>query len=125
MTEVPSRQEMFERAVRGLAGQGWKRAVIDDVRSLGCMYLTDDGRRCAWGHVDPNGTVGPTGRVYGGSIRTLTHVGHGLAPRLSEEDLDFALLLQGTHDHATNETLRSCFVRFGKYHNLTWPADVE
>ena len=49
---VPSHQEMFDRAVRGLASQGFQQALEGNA----CVYdmPMSDGpiRHCAWGWVD-------------------------------------------------------------------------
>lgn len=49
-----TRQEMFDRAWKGLKAQGWTPAY-NHAHSR-CEYLTGSGKRCAWGHVDPEGT---------------------------------------------------------------------
>lgn len=94
--EIPSRQEMYDRAYRGLAGQDWERVTVNGH----CAYLkVSDGRilRCAWGHVDPE----ETGRCAdAGNVFDLAWAKVGLAGRLSEDDLMWADELQGMHDGA-------------------------
>lgn len=47
-------QEMFDRAWKGLEGQGWAKCMYAD--GTGCSYDGIDGKKCAWGWVDPEGT---------------------------------------------------------------------
>lgn len=112
--EVPSRQEMFDRAWRGLKSQGWKRAVDH----LGCVYSTPDGRRCAWGWVDPDGTSGALG-----SVRALYENRVGLAGLLRGEDVLFANWLQSVHDLAVDETLQQAMRSFAAKHGLSIPDE--
>lgn len=94
-----TRQEMFNRAWKGLKAQGWQQAIEGPT----CVYLTPDGRRCAWGHVDPEGTA--YGR--GSPVSSLARNGIGLAAHLSPGDLSFAIQLQQTHDGAAPGDSRS------------------
>ena len=43
-----TKQEILDKAVRGLRAQNWQPAYKDG----SCMYQTYSGLRCAWGHVD-------------------------------------------------------------------------
>lgn len=113
--EIPSRQEMFNRAWNGLKGQGWKTSTFKDGR--GCSYDGPDGRKCAWGWVDPEGTKDdptkgdPTkGVTYNprwtktgqlsGTVLTLRIEGIGLAALIPNEDEGFIAQLQSVHDGA-------------------------
>ncbi len=96
---VPSHQEMFDRAVRGLASQRFARATnYAEV----CLYRKEmsDGsiRHCAWGWVDPDGTADAD--AIGGNVYDLARAGIGLTALLSEADLLFAWQLQRCHDLA-------------------------
>jgi len=108
-------QEMFSKAVVGLRGQGFERALRADG---GCAYLTVDGRRCAWGHVDTDLDLHADG-----SVKTLRNIGEGLAGELDDEGIRFALDLQNAHDSAHNPemmegNLREVAIQYG----LEWPA---
>lgn len=59
-----TRQEMFDRAWNGLKGQGWLPAYNHRIST--CEYLTGSGKRCAWGHVDPEGTEAIARAGYNG-----------------------------------------------------------
>lgn len=109
-------QEMFDKAVRGLAGQGWRRSA-DECGE--CVYHSPNGDRCAWGHVDPRGTEGRTGHVT-----TLAGKGVGLAAQLSIKELYFAEALQHAHDFGPVSKMPLHFKRLGEYYGLTWPSDV-
>lgn len=96
---LPSRQEMFNRAWEGLKAQRWVKSY--SFTEGACVYAKRDEfgnviRRCAWGHVDPEGTSF-TGLA---SVRALADCGVGLAPRLPFQDLLFAQELQNTHDES-------------------------
>lgn len=87
--EIPTHQEMFNRAWNGLKSQGWRQAR----RIHGaCVYQTEDGRRCAWGWVDTSLTD------QGGGVYSLRSSRIGIAARLSSDDLEFASALQAAHD---------------------------
>lgn len=115
---VPSRQEMFDRAWRGLKAQGWRRAV--NAATGKCAYLASDGCRCAWGHVDPEGTAPVTGSV---SVIGLRDTGIGLAARLSEADAHFAHSLQAAHDDTSSESLEQAMRAFAAKRKLTIPEE--
>lgn len=87
--EKLSRQEMFERAWKGLAEQEFRKAQTNG----SCSYQTPNGDRCAWGHVDTSLTARDIG-----SVRTLVENKVGLAALLSVEDTAFAMALQRAHD---------------------------
>lgn len=110
-TQVPSLQEMFNRAWRGLKAQNWRKAMDEwnwpyaGIKRLDCSYLSPNGDRCAWGHVDPEGTIDSNGTPRAGDVTSLRHNGFGLASRLTrgEPGLDLAIALQNAHDSAQND----------------------
>lgn len=106
--EIPSRQEMFNRAWNGLKSQGWEPAFA----AGSCEYITQDGKRCAWGWVDPEGTVSPLGYGRIGSVNSLRMEAGGLARRLSESDAAFAMELQDAHDRVPLASERGASGRF-------------
>lgn len=123
---LPSAQEMFDRAVRGLRTQGFKRAAADDSdpeHDATCHYEFKDpqGRvlRCAWGHVDHS--------IYGGvegSVDTLRSTCHGLAAFLRVDDgsLEFARGLQAAHDnHPDPSAMEAALRDLGRRSGLSWP----
>lgn len=90
--KLPTRQEMFDRAARGLRKQGFLRSMS----GTACAYDDGAGKRCAWGHVDKiltseDGTAG---------IYRLRQRGYSLASRLLVGDVGFAADLQDVHDFA-------------------------
>lgn len=113
---VPSRQEMFDRAVLGLRSQGWVRSV--DYVGV-CTYELPDGRRCAWGWVDPAGTSGRSG-----TILSLYNQRVGLLAELTYDVVNWAYGLQGVHDAKINNnpSALECAMRaFAALHGLTFP----
>lgn len=116
---------MFNRAWRGLKSQGWMLAV----RQAGepgsrCAYLTADGRRCAWGWVDPEGTA----NITEGGVGSLHADGVGLAAQLSRDAVDWACALQNAHDrvdpcYGAFRDLKTSMEAFAEEHNLTIPED--
>lgn len=147
-----TRQEMFDRAWTGLKTQGWRQAKFADPVPIGpigeeptpdgsifsslanCSYYvaTPDGSvlRCAWGHVDPEGTVVSRtvgGRVHTvtriGSIRDLAHARCGIAASLSTDDLDFVSDLQRAHDFPEPYSLQDSMRGFAAEYRLTIPEE--
>lgn len=117
----PTIQEMFDKAVRGLAAQEWRRSVKWEGHREVCVYLAPNGDRCAWGYVDPVGAVDGGGDVY-----CLNDDGIGLAALLDSEGLDFANQLQMAHDcgqHGDTSPLgvRNAFMALGQECDLVWP----
>lgn len=111
-------QEMFDRAWRGLKGQGWEKAH----NGLGCVYsfTKPDGRelRCAWGHVDTALTTESFG------VRTLRKLKKGLAATLDDEGVYFATELQGAHDDASSSAdMEARFREVAAVFNLSIPED--
>lgn len=97
--QIPTYQEMFDRAWKGLEDQGWQRAAGIDPETGEeiCYYKTDDGLRCAWGHVDPEATEK---FPYSATVRELRENGCGLAAALDEDGIAFAMRLQRAHDRS-------------------------
>lgn len=123
-----TKQEMFERAVRGLASQGWEQSQDPDNGQ--CLYATvaEDGlvlRRCAPGASPPDGTAGHE------SMTVIDLRAHriGVAAELSDEDAVFAQELQQVHDgqgsRAPAIEMRRAYAKFGYHHGLKWPEDVQ
>ena len=48
---MPTKQEIFDKSVFGLRGQGGPSFVIDDRGDINCRYRAPNGRKCAVGHV--------------------------------------------------------------------------
>lgn len=107
-----SKQEMFDRAYRGLASQRWAKSTnaMD-----GCVYAGRAGRRCAWGWVDTS-----LERRHYGNVRDLHDEGIGVAADMGHDEIVFALELQSCHDQA-DDNMRIDLERFAKLHNLTIP----
>lgn len=110
-------QEMFDRAVRGLASQGWERSQVGG----SCLYTDEHGRHCAWGWVDP--LIPPAFNTC--SVGELRDNEVGLAARLLGHTMDFARTLQYAHDGShTPEQMLGAFVCLTERYALTWPEDV-
>jgi hypothetical protein len=112
---------MFDRAWRGLKSQGWaKSQTIVGGIATACVYLTKDGRRCAWGWVDPEGTSAlPVDDL---SVASLRDRGIGLAATLSLADVGFARRLQNAHD-AFGGSVEDRMRLFATEHKLTIPGE--
>lgn len=124
-------QEMFDKAVAGLASQGFKRCTrFNKEDSLThtpsswphvgnpCMYQQGD-RHCAWGWVDTSLTDEP------GGVRALHERGVGLAKELSMCQLNFASDLQNAHDSSVEHTrlsMQENLRHLAENHGLTLPA---
>ncbi len=125
---VPSMQEMFDRAARGLASQGWMQSLsgYDRFGEAKCVYdmpMSDGSiRHCAWGWVDPEGTAN-AGTLGIGSLRRRCF---GLAPRLSERQMEFAEYLQMAHDESPRpEAMMAAFIDLAARYGLSAAAMTE
>lgn len=109
-----SKQEMFDRAVRGLHSQNWEQCRDQ----YGCQYRRGD-RHCAWGWVDPDQDNCHFG------VSGLRSNRSGLAAQIAAEDQEFAEQLQHAHDTGANpQLMKQKFQALGERHFLTWPSDV-
>lgn len=107
-----TKQEMFDKAVRGLRSQQWQVCVDD----AGCSYDNGRNEHCAWGWVD-EATWGKTGTVM-----SMRKGNIGIAPKLSPDALNFAMKMQRTHDcSASGSMLEDTFRALGNTHDLVWP----
>lgn len=113
-----TRQEMFEKAVRGLASQGWTRCMTPD--NVGCSY-SNGSKHCAWGWVD-TGLGDQLGTVNSLRNREVP----GLHMQLDKGQLKFAEILQDAHDGGFNpQGMLDSFISIHHQFNLNWPADVK
>lgn len=88
-----TKQEMFNRAFLGLKGQGFAQSKYGAF----CVYQSPDGKRCAWGHVDPSLT-----KEHRTGVRGLFEDQIGVAATIDVKDLIFVERLQDAHDRATS-----------------------
>lgn len=57
---VLTHQEAFNKAVRGMRDQGWKKAAMGGDWTGGtCKYRTNSGLKCAVGHIIPDDRYSP------------------------------------------------------------------
>ena len=121
-----TRQQIFDKAFIGLLNQGFRPAY-----EKGCQYLTADGLRCAWGHVNTELTrdnQGPASEFPGQYL----HV----------NDYDFANDLQLAHDYSADahldptrrraekynyqyQDMENNFRKFAAFHGLTFPENQD
>ncbi len=122
-----TRQEMFDKAVRGLRSQNWERSVDKDGY---CVYDDGQGKHCAWGWVDESlwgsdspHTFAPKYRSV--NVNGLCTQGVGVAGKLSSEELWFAQALQLCHDEGrvNNEPLEPRLRALALKYNLVFPED--
>lgn len=95
-----TRQEMFNKAYRGLASQNWAKCEIRIKAGpdTWCIYTDENGRHCAWGWVDPSL---PVNRYAGMTVRDLRVQQIGVAADIDVRDLMFTENLQVAHDSAS------------------------
>lgn len=106
-------QQMFDKAVRGLRAQGFQRSM----QGTRCCYHSSDGKKCAWGHVDPEGTP----QLLDG-IHALYKDKVGVAGQLMRDQVDFAVDLQEAHDEGLSSVLMEENLRaLATQYNLTFP----
>ena len=129
-----TKQEMFDRAWRGLKVQGFARAVrmtTVEERTLPngrlepeaeiCCYLDSNGNRCAWGHVDPEGTAtNPAMTVTDLRVHRI-----GIAASLTDDGVEFARELQRAHDAPYSAIgVERDMRQVAEKHGLTIPDEV-
>jgi hypothetical protein len=112
---------MFDKAVRGLASQGWERCVTKDGKCTYHSAINGKEAHCAWGWVDPGAENG-----WGQVSEVATYLPGSVAAHLNKDDLQFALRMQKSHDGHPGEDwypgkLRDRLVEFAKKEQLTWP----
>lgn len=113
-----TKQEIFTKAVLGLASQGFNRCR--DTNGACVYHDPKTGWHCAWGWVDPSLDDQICGNIY-----CLREHDRGLAMQLRADDLPFVSDLQDAHDGAETpivmrKRLENVAVRYG----LTWPEGV-
>lgn len=112
-----SKQEMFNRSVRGLRGQGFKRCTVNDEP----VYNDGEGCHCAWGWVDQSITSEPKNNAY--YIQDLANDRVGIACQQDMYQLEFAAQLQWCHDTSYNPASMERRLRqLGLREGLKWPA---
>lgn len=90
-----TRQEIFDTVAVAILKQG-KPSMRFDNGSAYCVYLADDGSRCAVGHLFNDKEL----REYGGSIMGISSIvkdTNGLRSSLGQE-VDLLSQLQSAHD---------------------------
>lgn len=109
-----NRQEVFNKVARALKKQGSQaRGPVSGWSAYGfvpgaygCVYLTQDGRRCAVGHLIPDGHPG---LQVEGSLNGLLDLYPDLREILEiedeEDDLAFLSSLQEAHDDSSGTFL--------------------
>lgn len=121
--EKLSNQEMFDTAVKGIASQGWKRAILPAERARefnGCAYRDGVGGKCAigWNIPDESYNERIEGSLASGKL-VQEAVGR-------EYDTKFATELQSAHDTSQTklkmvDSLRS----FARNWDLKIPPELE
>lgn len=116
-------QQLFDIAIRGLAAQGWQRAVSLSCAYGGkvCQYRAEDGKKCFVGHLIPEDKYHPS--LEGAMITDVPIIGIGLVP----ENSTLARLLrdcQAIHDQGFSvDTLEQRYKTFATQHRFTWPLE--
>lgn len=132
--KIPSRQVMFNKAVRGLRSQGFRKCVLlpEDpdptdpnpniwMQDLQCLYDDGDGSHCAWGWIDKSLTKDEFSDLSGLRSKSI-----GLACLLDTEDYLWARQLQSIHDFAASpEGMEEDLRDFAKKHHLKFPEATK
>jgi hypothetical protein len=108
-----TRQELFDKIVKGLDAQKWRRCV--DTDNSGCLYINERGDRCAVGYL-----LGDFAKEVAdlGDVSALIRAGH---LKMSKETEDFLRRVQDMHDYQDMELkLKDIFRRFARENNLKW-----
>ena len=89
-------QQIFDKAVKGLASQGFKRSMRSGTKE--CAYRGEGCRRCAIGWLIPNSNYST--KLEG---KTSVYIDVRQAAGLKHDQQAFARRLQDAHDYAKNE----------------------
>lgn len=126
-----TKQEMFDRAVNGLASQGFEKCCTTrqyqyHLKGSGepgepakqvCVYKKGN-MHCAWGWVDPE-----VDEDRFCTVQDLRKAGIGLAADMDESDLSFAMRLQQAHDMPPSpSSMKKCLQELGDSYGLTLPV---
>lgn len=119
---MKTKQEIFDRVVRGLAAQDWRRSVETDIDGQGagaCVYRSSDGAKCAAGQLidDASYTPGLEFNQVNTSPVQQALILSGVPSFL----LRFVMQLQTEHDASTDQRLRDDFLRLAEKEGLQWP----
>lgn len=114
-----TRQSIFNRVVRGLAGQMWERSLDPSAdEESTCAYRGKHGHKCALGHLLTDAEVKEIGNTK--AVLRETE----LPARLR---FHFPLLreLQQIHDDGQrHRDLRDSYMCYAVMHHLKWPKDI-
>lgn len=121
-----TRQEMFDRAVRGLREQNFRQSK----KNGSCEYQSANGDRCAWGHVDDTltdqcGSVTDLHLAFNrdSADYSLRITSTSLTASLNRETVRWADDLQRCHDEAEGpDDMQRRLRDFGNQHELVWPS---
>jgi len=114
---MTNEQKVFNRVYRGLAKQGWKKALDKKLNS--CQLLDDVGNRCAIGHLVPIGDLRK--RAWDDNDLDTNEIS-ALAKKLGV-DRDFLRQLQSEHDEdGGGNAMRKRFRLFAQERGLTCPT---
>lgn len=103
-------QRLFAQAVEAVIAQGRPSAYTKETGTTICLYRSDDGAKCAAGHVIPDAAY--LKEMEGEAITTIAKNFTGLVHLLPHAD--WLLELQEAHDSAAEAVARtggSAFVR--------------
>lgn len=124
MFEDRTEQEMFDTAVKGLAEQNFKRSIAPN---RACVYRSQDGKRCALGHILTDDDVRVLGGVHGGTIEgeSATSLLVHSKENVPVEKQAFLEDLQCAHDYAENAIdMRIRLQQLGEKYDLTLPPEL-
>ncbi len=119
-------QEAFDRMVRGLAAQGWRRSRTTE-DGTACLYRGPEGWKCAVGQLIDDETARAWDSRAGNFSSGISKVfAAGLCDFPDPSLLAFISTAQDKHDlHKYPLDMRAAFLDLGVRHALTWPADVH
>ena len=128
-----NRQEVFNKAVKGLAAQGFQSSRNKDKT---CRYRGPEGLKCAVGHLIPDEVdctpLEGDSVYFRGVIDLLNTLGYNVEAGVTylnasgsvcyehTPDVRFLFDLQKAHDNACNaESMKDCLTAFAQKYNLS------
>ena len=113
-------QDLFTKAMHGLAAQGWKQS-----RNLTCMYRGDDNRKCFVGHLIPDEEY--NFKFEHNAFRSIFGEIPSFLKRRDEEGFDvFMASGQLVHDqHSLPSGMQEDYQYMAATSNLIFPKELE
>ncbi len=122
LTDTEKQQSLFDRAVEGLAGQGFRKSFGPGRGLTACKYRTG-GLKCAIGHLIPDSKYNPVFEVMG--LAGVLEDAPDIAAPIDSPTWCWFKSLQAAHDTADSPgDMRRRLTNFAQKRNLALPLSL-